>query len=256
MWLVPGTVGNGSLNTVILKVVLTGTRLHAGRSKAELPVRVGFGLKGGRVVDGRRRTVLLTHTAVVEVTTSLQWGRTLNSPPKNKQTKQTKPGQSFCYLPGSRSLWVRCIQRHTACGSSRWEENLCIAGSPTHSCCGSLWWKSDKKVKSRLWVALQPSRVRVCKLQEPTGLAVLRSFSPAACQTLRGTVRACTNRKARQWGSRHTSWDLPLLEKSTVNIRNKEMKSLNGSHSPQKETQLLGKFMEYRISHLWCQYKP
>lgn len=125
-------------------MVLTGTRLHTGSSEAELPIRVWFGLKGGRVIDGGRRTVLLTHTAVIEVTTSLQRGRTLNGPRKkqtNTKQNKTKPGQFLCNLPDSRSLWVRCIQQHTACGSSHWEESLCIAGSPTHSYYGSLWRK-------------------------------------------------------------------------------------------------------------------
>lgn len=51
---------------------LTGTRLDTGGSKAELLVWVGFGLKGDRVIDGGRRAVLLAHTAVVEVTASLE----------------------------------------------------------------------------------------------------------------------------------------------------------------------------------------
>lgn len=55
--------------------VLTGTRFDAGGSEAELLVGVGFGLEGERVVDGRRRTVLLTHAAVVEVTAGLEDGR-------------------------------------------------------------------------------------------------------------------------------------------------------------------------------------
>lgn len=61
---------------------------------------------------------------------------------QNTKPNQTKPGQFLCYLPDSRSLWVRCIQQHTACGSSHWEESLCIAGSPTHSYYGSLWRKN------------------------------------------------------------------------------------------------------------------
>lgn len=70
-------------------MVLTGTRLHAGSSKVELPVRVWFGLKGGRVVDGGRRTAVLTHIAVIEVTTSLQRGRTLHTPWGKKTENKT-----------------------------------------------------------------------------------------------------------------------------------------------------------------------
>lgn len=68
---------------------LTRTRLHTGSSKAELPIRVGLGLKCGGVVDRRRRTVLLTHTAVIEVTTSLQSGKGMN-PLHNPYSKKTK----------------------------------------------------------------------------------------------------------------------------------------------------------------------
>lgn len=79
-------------------MVLTGTHLHTGSSEVELPIRVWFGLKGGRVIDGGRRTVLLTHTTVIEVTTSLQRGRTLIGPRKKKKKHKTKQNQDRSYV--------------------------------------------------------------------------------------------------------------------------------------------------------------
>lgn len=52
--------------------ILTRTRLDASGSKVELLVWVGFGLIGGGIVDSRWRTVLLTHTTVVEVAARLE----------------------------------------------------------------------------------------------------------------------------------------------------------------------------------------
>lgn len=52
--------------------VLTRAGLDTGGAEAELPVLVGLGLEGDRVVDGRGRTVVLTHATVVEVTTRLR----------------------------------------------------------------------------------------------------------------------------------------------------------------------------------------
>ena len=56
----------------------------------------------------------------------------------------------------------------------------------------------DGKDKSRLPGVLSANRVSVCQLQELTGLAVLGSFSPAACHTLTGAAGACANTQAQQ----------------------------------------------------------
>lgn len=80
---------------------LTRTRLHTGSSKAELPIRIWFGLICGRVVDRRRRAVLLTHTAVIEVTTSLQSGKGMNprheTPPLQKDPPKKQDSVSITY---------------------------------------------------------------------------------------------------------------------------------------------------------------
>ena len=52
--------------------VLTRAGLDAGGPEAELLVLVGDGLVGGRHVGGGGGTVVLTHTAVVKMTTRLQ----------------------------------------------------------------------------------------------------------------------------------------------------------------------------------------
>lgn len=52
--------------------ILTGTCLDTSGPKVKLPVWVGFGLKGDRVIDGWLRTVLFTHATVIKVTACLQ----------------------------------------------------------------------------------------------------------------------------------------------------------------------------------------
>lgn len=101
------------------KMVLTRARLHTGSSKAELPVRVWLGLKRGGVVDRRRGTVLLTHTAVVEVTTSLQSGRKItpiHEPPLKKCRTalllRTRQSESLGPVhPAAHCMWQQSLGR-------------------------------------------------------------------------------------------------------------------------------------------------
>lgn len=109
-------MGYISLNIAMLKMVLTRTRLHTGRSKAELPVRVWFGLKRGRVVERRRRTVLLTHTAVIEVTTSLQRGTTHLTAREKQKNKTglllTRQSESLGPVhPAAHCMWQQSLGR-------------------------------------------------------------------------------------------------------------------------------------------------
>lgn len=56
---------------LFFRYILTGTLLDAEGSKVELLVCVGFGLVDDGIVDVGVGTGLLTHTAVIEVTTCL-----------------------------------------------------------------------------------------------------------------------------------------------------------------------------------------
>lgn len=135
---------------LLMKEDLTWTGLDASGSEAELLVWVGLGLESDSVVDCGRRTVFLAHAAVVEVATCLQGdeeggrGLGVGFTQQGSEIKRKNENEIFedlfqnvlevrvTYSPDSRSPWVRCIRLRSACGSSRWEEALCTAGSQMH----------------------------------------------------------------------------------------------------------------------------
>lgn len=161
-------------------MVLTGTRLHAGSSKAELPVRVWFGLKGGGVVDGGRRTVLLTHSAVVEVTASLQRGRTLQkkTPTRTRTVllSLTRQSESLGPVhPAAHCMWQQSLGREPL---HRWQPDAQL-----------LRVTLNEKDRSGLSAALQP-----------TGLVSAATGTHRSGSPVQRLPNSLSNTQRNSWG--------------------------------------------------------